>query len=184
MSQVYLTFCAQGKLIKKRYAVFNDDGTLAELKGFEIKRRGELKLIKVFQSEVFGMFLEGNSLETCYAAVAGIANRWLDMLENRGCDLVDDELMELIGESTTLSKSLEEYGDRKSTAITTATRLGQVGERAPAANNRGRVGTTWAGLESACVGSAGCWATTKGAQSAWSCICCLLCRLLALVLGV
>lgn len=39
----------EGKLIKKRYAVFNDDGTLAELKGFEIKRRGELKLIKVFQ---------------------------------------------------------------------------------------------------------------------------------------
>ncbi|XP_026406953.1 DNA polymerase epsilon catalytic subunit B-like [Papaver somniferum] len=36
-------------LIKKRYAVFNDDRTIAELKGFEIKRRGELKLIKVFQ---------------------------------------------------------------------------------------------------------------------------------------
>ena len=41
----------EGKLIKKRYAVFNPDGTLAELKGFELKRRGELKLIKVFQSE-------------------------------------------------------------------------------------------------------------------------------------
>ena len=42
----------EGKLIKKRYAVFNEDGTLAELKGFELKRRGELKLIKVFQAEV------------------------------------------------------------------------------------------------------------------------------------
>ena len=42
----------EGKSIKKRYAVFNFDGTLAELKGFEIKRRGELKLIKVFQAEV------------------------------------------------------------------------------------------------------------------------------------
>jgi DNA polymerase epsilon subunit 1 len=39
----------EGRLIKKRYAVFNFDGSLAELKGFEIKRRGELKLIKVFQ---------------------------------------------------------------------------------------------------------------------------------------
>ncbi|CAD6272246.1 unnamed protein product [Miscanthus lutarioriparius] len=39
----------EGILIKKRYAVFNEDGTLAE--GFEIKRRGELKLIKVFQRE-------------------------------------------------------------------------------------------------------------------------------------
>lgn len=43
----------EGILIKKRYAVFNDDGTLAELKGFEIKRRGELKLIKVFQVSPF-----------------------------------------------------------------------------------------------------------------------------------
>ena len=42
----------EGILIKKRYAVFNDDGSLAELKGFEIKRRGELKLIKVFQVSV------------------------------------------------------------------------------------------------------------------------------------
>ena len=42
----------EGKSIKKRYAVFNFDGSLAELKGFEIKRRGELKLIKVFQAEV------------------------------------------------------------------------------------------------------------------------------------
>ena len=46
----------EGKLIKKRYAVFNFDGSLAELKGFEIKRRGELKLIKVFQAEVFERF--------------------------------------------------------------------------------------------------------------------------------
>lgn len=46
----------EGILIKKRYAVFNDDGTLAELKGFEIKRRGELKLIKVFQ--VLSSFVE------------------------------------------------------------------------------------------------------------------------------
>ena len=47
----------EGKLIKKRYAVFNPDGSLAELKGFELKRRGELKLIKVFQSEVWPVTL-------------------------------------------------------------------------------------------------------------------------------
>ena len=32
----------EGKLIKKRYAVYNFSGALAELKGFELKRRGEL----------------------------------------------------------------------------------------------------------------------------------------------
>ncbi|XP_052484352.1 DNA polymerase epsilon catalytic subunit A isoform X2 [Gossypium raimondii] len=71
----------EGILIKKRYVVFNDDGTLAELKGFEIKRRGELKLIKIFQAELFDKFLNGSTLEECYSAVAVVANRWLDLLD-------------------------------------------------------------------------------------------------------
>lgn len=73
----------EGRLIKKRYAVFNFDGSLAELKGFELKRRGELKLIKVFQGEIFNQFLRGDTLHECYQAVAGVANRWLDMLDTR-----------------------------------------------------------------------------------------------------
>ena len=73
----------EGKLIKKRYAVFNFDGSLAELKGFEIKRRGELKLIKVFQAEVFERFLDGSTLAECYAAVGAVANRWLDLLDTQ-----------------------------------------------------------------------------------------------------
>ena len=63
----------EGKSIKKRYAVYNEDGSLAELKGFEMKRRGELKLIKVFQAEVFDRFLEGSTLQECYEAVASVA---------------------------------------------------------------------------------------------------------------
>lgn len=35
---------------KKWYAVFNFDGPLAELNGFEVKRGGELQSIKIFQS--------------------------------------------------------------------------------------------------------------------------------------
>ena len=60
--------------------MFNDDGTLAELKGFEVKRRGELQLIKIFQSSVFEAFLNGTNLEECYASVAKVADYWLDML--------------------------------------------------------------------------------------------------------
>lgn len=63
----------EGKKLKKRYAVFNFDGSLAELKGFEVKRRGELQLIKIFQSSVFESFLKGDSLETCYASVAKVS---------------------------------------------------------------------------------------------------------------
>ena len=114
----------EGKLIKKRYAVFNFDGSLEELKGFEVKRRGELKLIKMFQTEVFEKFLEGDTIEGVYDAVGQVANKWLDMLETRGRDLTDEDLVEYISEATTMSKSLEEYGDRKSCATTCAKRLG------------------------------------------------------------
>ena len=111
--------------LKKRYAVFNDDGSLAELKGFELKRRGELKLIKIFQTQIFKFFLEGNTLVDTYASVAKVANRWLDVLHQHGSTLADEELIELICENRSMSKALEEYGTQKSTSITTAKRLAE-----------------------------------------------------------
>lgn len=36
----------ENKQLKKRYVVFNKNGSIAEIKGFEIKRRGELKILK------------------------------------------------------------------------------------------------------------------------------------------
>ncbi|KAI1371245.1 DUF1744-domain-containing protein [Hypoxylon crocopeplum] len=115
----------EDKNLKKRYAVFNDDGTLAELKGFEVKRRGELKLIKIFQQQIFKFFLEGSTLSECYSAVAKVANRWLDVLHSKGSTLADEELIDLICENRSMSKTLEEYGTQKSTSITTAKRLAE-----------------------------------------------------------
>ncbi|KAG8529220.1 DNA polymerase epsilon catalytic subunit [Bacidia gigantensis] len=111
--------------LKKRYAVFNHDGSLAELKGFEVKRRGELKLIKIFQTQIFKFFLEGASLEETYASVAKVANQWLDVLHQHGSTLADEELIDLICENRSMSKTLEEYGTQKSTSITTAKRLAE-----------------------------------------------------------
>ncbi|KAJ3294019.1 DNA polymerase epsilon catalytic subunit [Borealophlyctis nickersoniae] len=115
----------EDKLLKKRYAVFKEDGTLAELKGFEVKRRGELKLIKIFQNQIFHVFLAGSTLEECYAEVATVANQWLDVLYSKGADLDDAELFELISENRSMSKSLENYGAQKSTSISTAKRLAE-----------------------------------------------------------
>ena len=115
----------EDKNLKKRYAVFNHDGSLAELKGFEVKRRGELKLIKDFQTQIFKFFLEGTTLAETYAAVARVANDWLDKLDSRGSMLADEELMELISENKSMTKTLQEYGAQKSTAITTAKRLAE-----------------------------------------------------------
>lgn len=113
----------EGKLLKKKYVVFNYDNTVAELKGFELKRRGELELVKLFQSQVFEKFLAGSTLEDCYDAVGRVANQWLDILDNQGVDMEDSELLELISERKTISKTLDEYEGRKATSLTTAERL-------------------------------------------------------------
>lgn len=113
----------EGKMLKKRYAVFSMSGKLHELKGFELKRRGELKIIKIFQSEVFEYFLKGTSLKECYHACGEIADRWYTILENKGYGVPDEEILDYIQESKIMSKSLSEYGAQKSTAITCAKRL-------------------------------------------------------------
>ncbi|XKL62236.1 hypothetical protein PGB90_002069 [Kerria lacca] len=115
----------EGKKLKKRYAVFNFDGSLAELKGFEVKRRGELQLIKIFQGSVFESFLKGDTLEKCYESVATVANYWLDVLYNKGRNMPDSELFELISENRSMSRKLEDYGNQKSTSISTAKRLAE-----------------------------------------------------------
>nr|XP_003707004.1 PREDICTED: DNA polymerase epsilon catalytic subunit A [Megachile rotundata] len=115
----------EGKKLKKRYAVFNFDGSLAELKGFEVKRRGELQLIKIFQTSVFESFLKGNTLEECYASVAKDADYWLDILYSKCENIPDSELFELISENKSMSRKLEDYGAQKSTSISTAKRLAE-----------------------------------------------------------
>lgn len=115
----------EDKNLKKRYAVFNHDGSLAELKGFEVKRRGELQLIKIFQTQIFKFFLEGTTLQECYDAVAKVSNQWLDVMYSHGSTLSDAELIDLICENRSMSKSLEEYGAQKSPPITTARRLAE-----------------------------------------------------------
>ena len=115
----------EGKKLKKRYAVFNFDGSLAELKGFEVKRRGELQIIKIFQSTVFEAFLKGEGLGGCFEAVARVADYWLDVLYSRGANMPDTELFELISENKSMSKALSEYEGQKSTSISTAKRLAE-----------------------------------------------------------
>ncbi|XP_075685545.1 DNA polymerase epsilon catalytic subunit A [Rhinoderma darwinii] len=115
----------EGKKLKKRYAVFNEDGSLAELKGFEVKRRGELQLIKIFQSSVFEAFLKGSTLEDVYASVAKVADYWLDVLYSKAANMPDSELFELVSENRSMSRRLEDYGEQKSTSISTAKRLAE-----------------------------------------------------------
>lgn len=113
----------EDRMLKKRYAVFDFDGSIAELKGFEIKRRGELKLVQVFQENVFPAFLEGRNREEVYAAVGRVANTWINVLDTRGAYLTDQELVYLVSERKNMSKSVEDSGDLKSSSITTVRRI-------------------------------------------------------------
>ena len=138
----------EGGSIKKRYAVYYKDFSggnqgvvnykLGELKGFELKRRGELKILKDFQEGVFDMFMLGDSLKGSYASAALVASRTLNILINHGYlpenssteegttyqEIDDEDILEMVTESRTLSKELGEYPtDQKSLALTTAKRL-------------------------------------------------------------
>ncbi|KAH3743851.1 DNA polymerase epsilon catalytic subunit A [Pelomyxa schiedti] len=118
------------KKLKKRYVVLTNSGDYAELKGFELKRRGELKLIKNFQSEVFKEFLNGSSLEETYHSAANVANHFLDILEQgkkpmEENNLSDEYLLDLLTESSNMSRQLKSYGAAKTTQVTTAKRLAE-----------------------------------------------------------
>ena len=116
----------EGKTLKKRYIVITKEGKMSELKGFELKRRGELKIIKIFQADVFKQFLKGDNLKECYNECAIVAKRWYSILQLHGKGISDEELLEYIEESRNMSKSVEEYGAQKSTAITCAKRMADI----------------------------------------------------------
>ena len=89
---------------------FTLDGYLTDLKLSMLNRR----------------FLDGETLEECYAAAAEVANHWIDVIDTRGESLDDDELVELICENKNMSRQLDDYGaGQKGTALTTARRLGE-----------------------------------------------------------
>lgn len=116
----------EGKTIKKRYAVFNPDGRMAELKGFELKRRGELMLVKDFQAQVFRRFLDGSTLAEAYASAAFVADSALDLLDSKGEGYDPEEILEKITESSNMTRRLAEYPEaQKSLAITTARRIAE-----------------------------------------------------------
>lgn len=113
------------KMLKKRYLVFNEKKQLVETKGFEIKRRGELKIIKKIQVELFPLFLSGKTLAECYKNLGIAVDRWLSIFATKGKSLHESNLLDLLCEEKTMAKPVSEYGTQKSCAITTAKRLNE-----------------------------------------------------------
>lgn len=116
----------EGGQLKKRYAVFNKHGAIQELKGFEIKRRGEWQMIKMVQRDAFSAYMYGKNKQEVYDHVADVCRQYINILQTKGRTIQDEELLDIMCESSTMSKTLAEYGDRKSTAATTARRLVEI----------------------------------------------------------
>ncbi|VWU50294.1 DNA polymerase epsilon catalytic subunit A, putative, partial [Hepatocystis sp. ex Piliocolobus tephrosceles] len=115
------------ELLKKRYVVFNDKYKISELKGFEIKRRGELRIIQKFQSEIFNFFLKGKTKQESYYYASLTANKWKNLIDTKAIDIDnDDELFDLILAKKVLNKSVKEQPNAKSLGITTAKRLSEL----------------------------------------------------------
>lgn len=116
----------EGASIKKRYIVLDEKGKISELKGFEFKRRGELKFIKMLQQDIFSSLTRGSSLSECYAFLADCANYWLDLIEEKGAALSDDEIFEYFGETRSISRDAESYSASKSACLTALGRASEL----------------------------------------------------------
>jgi DNA polymerase epsilon subunit 1 len=113
----------EGKVLKKRYAVFDMRNKMTEVKGFEIKRRGELKILKIFQSEIFACFVKGRNLKECYEICGKTCDKWLNVLFEKAAGMEEDEVIEFIGESKVLSREIADYDAKKTVALTAGKRM-------------------------------------------------------------
>ncbi|XP_026189746.1 uncharacterized protein LOC34618916 [Cyclospora cayetanensis] len=111
-------------LLKKRYVVYGSENRIAELKGFELKRRGELELIRQFQQELFPVFMRGSSKEEAYALAAAVGEKYRHLISSRGAPLkTEADLQRLLLARKVLGKSVQQQTLAKSMSITTARRL-------------------------------------------------------------
>ena len=113
----------EGQKLKKRYVVYDFDDRIVECKGFEIKRRGELEMLKNFQKEMFPVYLKGSTREEVYREAAKVCGRWLAFLQRKGGTADKKIVFSLISESKSLSKSVEASAPLKTMGTTTARRL-------------------------------------------------------------
>ncbi len=88
-----------------------------------MKRRGELRITKVFQEEIFPHYLKGTNLKQCYASCAETAKKYIDIINKRGDGMDLEQILDYFQESRVLSKDIKEYGESKGVALNSAKRL-------------------------------------------------------------
>ena len=115
----------EGKKLKKRYGVFNFSDQLVELKGFELKRRGELQIVKEFQKDIFKQILRGSNLQEIYEACAETCKKFIDIIRSRGNNMSDEQVVHFLGQQKILAKKVDEYQKQKIMTVVAVKRLAQ-----------------------------------------------------------
>ena len=59
-----------------------------------------------------------------YQSVGAVANRWLDIIETKGAFLTTQEVIDVISERKSMSKSVNDSGDVRTTASRFGSRAG------------------------------------------------------------
>jgi len=109
----------EDKFLEKHYAVFNDDGSQAKLKGFEVKRRGKSRFSnpKSSRSSYLALLCKDVMLLSHGLLISGS----ISCIPKRK-PLAKKTHGPFIYENRSMSKTLTEYGGQKSTSISTAKR--------------------------------------------------------------
>lgn len=115
----------ENKLIKKKYLIINKNNKISELKGFEIKRRGELNFIKKFQDDLFNKFMLGSSLKECYNILGDVCEYWLSIITQKASFLSEEDVFSFFTESKSMSKEIEEYDNQNILNASVAKRLSE-----------------------------------------------------------
>ncbi|EDO08465.1 DNA polymerase B exonuclease domain family protein [Babesia bovis T2Bo] len=113
-------------LLKKRYVVFNHNKQIVELKGFEIKRRGEMRMIQLLQEEIFPKYLLGVTKEDAYRHAASIGLGYRTSLDMHATNMDDDDMFDLLVARKTVKQPVSKQPNSKCFGITTAKRLAEL----------------------------------------------------------
>nr|XP_027200348.1 DNA polymerase epsilon catalytic subunit A-like [Dermatophagoides pteronyssinus] len=104
--------------LKKRYVVYNKKGDISELKGFELKRRGELEMLKLFQKKLFPLYISASSKSKIFQRVSDLCDNWLRFLSTKGKYMANEKVvLSLLSESTTISKSYNATPNKKTMSM-------------------------------------------------------------------
>ncbi|XP_075591225.1 DNA polymerase epsilon catalytic subunit 1 [Dermatophagoides farinae] len=126
------------KQLKKRYVVYDFKNKIVELKGFELKRRGELEMLKIFQKSIFPLYISGSCKEEIFSNLAKVAENWIRFIVSKGRNSTYKKIvLDLLTESVTVSKPVSESTRLKTFAVSTITKLSELRDDPSYLNEKG-----------------------------------------------